>query len=92
MTDAPISSTVKEEKLQAMTIEITRPEVEALIQRRLQTGAFANAEEVIFHALRSSEPGHPSGADLVAAMQASPYKEIGIEPPRDRPPVRDVAF
>jgi hypothetical protein len=39
---------------------------------------------------------HPSasvsGADLVAAMQASPYKEIALEPRRGHMPVRDVAF
>ena len=34
----------------------------------------------------------PSGADLVAAMQASPYKDISLEPARDRMPVRDVTF
>jgi hypothetical protein len=33
-----------------------------------------------------------SGAVLVAAMQASPYREIGIEPPRYRLPVREVSF
>jgi antitoxin VapB len=32
------------------------------------------------------------GADLVAAMQASPYKEIGLEPKRGRMPVREVRF
>ena len=75
-----------------MTIEITRPEVEALIQQRIQSGAFASAEDVILHALRSLSPAHPTGADLVAAMQASPYRETNIEPPRDRLPVRDVMF
>jgi hypothetical protein len=60
----------KGEELQAMTIEITRPEVEALIQQRLWSGVFSDAEDVIFHALRSSEIGHPTGAELVAAMQA----------------------
>lgn len=38
-----------------MTIQITRPEVEELIERRLQTGAFKDAEDVILQALRSSE-------------------------------------
>lgn len=38
-----------------MTIEITRPEIEALIQRRLQSGAFADVEEVLLAALRSGE-------------------------------------
>jgi hypothetical protein len=37
-----------------MNIEITRPEVEALIQQRLQTGGYATAEDVIFDALRAS--------------------------------------
>ena len=38
-----------------MTIQITRPEVEALINRRLQTGSFKDAEDVILQALKSSE-------------------------------------
>ena len=37
-----------------VTIQITSPEVEALINRRLETGAFKDAEEVILHALKSS--------------------------------------
>ncbi|MEI9970273.1 MAG: AbrB/MazE/SpoVT family DNA-binding domain-containing protein [Terracidiphilus sp.] len=32
------------------------------------------------------------GADLVAAMQASPYKEISLEPERGRMPVREIEF
>ena len=40
-----------------MTIQITRPEVEALIKRRLKTGAFKDAEDVILHALRPSATG-----------------------------------
>ena len=40
-----------------MTIQITKPEVEALIKRRLETGAFKDAEDVILQALRSSETG-----------------------------------
>ena len=36
-------------------IQITRPEVEALIKRRLKTGAFKDAEDVILQALRPSE-------------------------------------
>jgi hypothetical protein len=38
-----------------MTIEITRPEIESLIQR-LQSGAFVDAEDVILRALRSFAP------------------------------------
>jgi antitoxin ParD1/3/4 len=34
-----------------MTIEIKRPEIEALIQRRLHSGAFESVEDVLFDAL-----------------------------------------
>ena len=34
--------------------------------------------------------GERSGDVLVAAMQASPYSDIDIEPKRDRMPVREV--
>ena len=46
-----------------MTIQITRPEVEALIRKRLETGKFEDAEDVILQALRSS------GADIPEAGQ-----------------------
>jgi hypothetical protein len=87
-----------------MTIEIHRPELEALIREWMKTGAFPTVEDALMQALKSSplpaeqeagaSNGKPAltGADLVAAMQASPYKEIDIEPARDRLPVRDVRF
>ncbi len=56
-----------------MTIEITRPEVEVLIQQSLQRGGFTDAEDVILSAFRLLTPSLATGADLVAAMQASPY-------------------
>ena len=34
--------------------------------------------------------GEESGAALVAAMQASPFRDIELEPRRERLPVRDV--
>ena len=34
-----------------MTIQINRPEIEALIQQRLHSGAFESAEDVLFDAL-----------------------------------------
>ena len=46
-----------------MTIQITRPEVEALINRRLETGSFKDAEDVILQALKSSEAGTPEPAE-----------------------------
>ena len=42
-----------------MTIQITRPEVVALIRKRLETGKFEDAEDVILQALRSSGPDIP---------------------------------
>ncbi len=39
-----------------MTIQITRPEVEALINQRLRSGAFKDAEDVILQALQSCPP------------------------------------
>jgi ribosomal protein S7 len=42
-----------------VTIQITRPEVEALINQRLKTGPFKDAEEVILQALKSSEAETP---------------------------------
>jgi len=44
------------------------------------------AEE--FHRLK----GDRTGAAQVEAMQASPYREIDIEPRRERLPVRDVTL
>jgi len=37
-----------------MTILITKPEVEALINQRLQTGRFKDAEDVVLQALSAS--------------------------------------
>jgi hypothetical protein len=87
-----------------MTIEIHRPELEALIRERMQIGGFQSVEDVLMQALKSSPPAAgkdagfsdempaATGADLVAAMQASPYKEIDLAPTRDSMPVRDVVF
>jgi len=44
-----------------MTIEITAPEVEALIQQRLRDGGFKNAEDVILQALQSFPEAHAHG-------------------------------
>jgi len=76
-----------------MTIEITSPDVEALIQQRMQAGAFKSPEDLIRSALRSSEPNTRTGADLVAALRACPYPEVDIEPSRvPSPVVRDILF
>jgi Arc/MetJ-type ribon-helix-helix transcriptional regulator len=46
-----------------VTIQITKPELEALIKRRLETGAFKDAEDVILEALRASESAEARTAE-----------------------------
>ena len=81
-----------------MTIEIHEPELEALIRDRMESGRFENVEEVLIQALKcapileAKEVAGRTGADLVAAMQRSPYKEIDLEPSRPHLPVRDVVL
>jgi len=53
-----------------MTIEITRPEIESLINERLQSGAFLDAEDVILRALQSSAPEPASAVDRQRALAA----------------------
>jgi hypothetical protein len=76
-----------------VTIEIHQPEIEAIIRQRLATGAFHDVEDVLMHALRgtslTSIRGF-NGTELLSAMQASPFKEIDLEPSRSPMPVRDV--
>lgn len=62
-----------------MNIEITKPEVEALIQRRLQSGGFKDPQDVILHALRISE-SHPTTTDLLAALRSSPEQDADQAP------------
>jgi hypothetical protein len=77
------------EELIAMTIEIHTPELEALIMQRMKSGGFHNVEEVLLQALKASPPiveqggrtAEPrTGADLIGALQASPHRELDIEP------------
>jgi hypothetical protein len=56
----------------AMIIQITRPEVEALINQRLQTGGFKDAEDVVLQALQSS----PLPAAATSQPDAPPAKDI----------------
>jgi Arc/MetJ-type ribon-helix-helix transcriptional regulator len=51
-----------------MTIEITRPEIESLIQQQLQSGAFVDAEDVILRALKSLTPEQEPVFDRQRAM------------------------
>jgi Arc/MetJ-type ribon-helix-helix transcriptional regulator len=59
-----------------MTIQITRPEVEELINQRLQSGAFKDAEDVILQALRSSPSQVPSAQQSDAADRHRTLREV----------------
>lgn len=85
-----------------MIIEIHKPELEALILQRMKLGAFENIEDALLQALERSAPfgeiagtsgDKRTGADLIAALQASPYRELDIEPAKVRlTTVRDVVL
>ncbi len=52
-----------------MTIQITKPEVEALIKQRLQSGAFKDAEDVILgSSVLSAEALHDASARAATCL------------------------
>lgn len=59
--------------------EITRPEIEALIQQRIRSSGHSGPKEVILEALRASEGPRRTGADLIAAIQSSPHRKTDLE-------------
>jgi Arc/MetJ-type ribon-helix-helix transcriptional regulator len=79
-----------------MNIEIHKPELERRVLDGIQSGRFRDVDELLtkaLDALSEKEAARPySGVALVAAMQASPYKEIDLQPPSDRLPVRDAVL
>ena len=72
-----------------MNIEIQKPELEALIEQRMASGAFNDVEAVLLHALKSAPlpeaPTKPSpkrtGADIVAAIQKMPRSDDEVQEP-----------
>jgi Arc/MetJ-type ribon-helix-helix transcriptional regulator len=92
-----------------MNIEIHNPELVQRVNAQIQSGHFHDADELIEKALDALEekapaqvslaehsgtpPDRRTGADLIAALQASPYRELDIEPPKVRlTTVRDVVL
>jgi hypothetical protein len=86
-----------------MTIEVNnRPELEALIVQRMKSGGFHNGGDALLQALKTSppveqtsgaSPDKRTGADLIAVLQSSPYRELDIEPPKVHlTTVRDVVL
>ena len=63
-----------------MTIEIHRPELEALIRGRMNSGGFQNAEDVVLQAFRSGPAARsvrfPLLVDLAAVCNACDSDEL----------------
>jgi Arc/MetJ-type ribon-helix-helix transcriptional regulator len=83
-----------------MTLEIHKPELVQRVQARIQSGHFHDADELIERALDALDdqatvaaPETATGAVVLAALQASPYRDIDLTPPRVRlTSVRDVVL
>lgn len=84
-----------------MNLEIHKPELVQRVQAQIQSGNFHDTDELIEKALDALDErtnavtpyDTRTGADLIAALQASPFRELDIEPPRVRlGNVRDVAL
>jgi hypothetical protein len=83
-----------------MNLEINKPELEQRVQTQLQSGQFHDADELIEKALDALDeqttaptPASATGSVVLAALQASPYRDIDLTPPRVRlTNVRDVAL
>lgn len=78
-----------------MNIEITRPEVEALIHQRLLASGCDSTEEVIFRALQEFQPkvphtpGKRTFADVCAKARGL-AEELDLS--RDTSPGRDIVL
>lgn len=75
-----------------MTIEICHPELEALIQQRMGSGAFRDVEDVLIHALKSLPPAErskpmPSKMNFAEFLLSSPLRGSGLilERAKDHP-------
>ena len=83
-----------------MNLEIHKPELAQRVQARIQSGHFHDADELIEKALDALDeqaaaavPPTATGAVVLAALQARPYPDIDLTPPRVRlTNVRDVVL
>jgi hypothetical protein len=83
-----------------MTIEIHEPELEAMIQQKLDSGRYKDVEDVLRHALTGAtapkvalEAGDGlSGTELIRIMQACPYPDFEMDFEPIYPQVREVEF
>jgi len=80
-----------------MNIEIHKPELVQRLTARIQAGQFHDADELIEKALDALDEhttaASPTTAVVLAALQASPYPDLDLTPPRVRlTNVRDVVL
>jgi len=72
-----------------MNLEIHNPELAQRVQAQIQSGQFHDADELIEKALDALDvqaacavSPTATGAVVLAALQASPYPDIDLIPPR----------
>lgn len=79
-----------------MTIEISKPELEALIQQRLQTGAFESVEDMLLQALNASPAVLPcaerstEAKNLADLFADSPFAGLDMDFERDKDLGREI--
>ena len=72
-----------------MTITVHKPELEALIRERLETGSHEDIEDILIHALQSSRSREPSAPrqprkNLARFLLESPLCGSGLKLERQR--------
>jgi hypothetical protein len=80
-----------------MTIEIRQPELEALIQQRMDSGAFRNVEDVLMQALKSLPPAEQFKTrqpkmNFADFLMSSPLRGSGLILERAKDYPRPVEF
>jgi hypothetical protein len=82
-----------------MQIEIHKPELERRMRQQIESGHFQDVDDLIEKALdalaerAATTPTSETGAMVLAALQARPYPDIDLAPPRVRlTNVRDVVL
>jgi Arc/MetJ-type ribon-helix-helix transcriptional regulator len=83
-----------------LNLEIHKPELAQRVRAQIQSGHFQDADDLLEKALDALDEqstaaslATATGAVLLAALQASPYREIDLTPPRvPLTNVRDVAL
>jgi hypothetical protein len=87
--------TVKQKEPTVMTIEVHKPELEALIQEQLRSGVFTGVEDMLIQALKSAplseRPGAPNTKkNLAQFLMESPLSGSGLNLERQKDYPRQV--